>query len=62
MPQDHFWTEAPFSYSSQTLNIIKGNLIDQASQNLEVFDTCESTQAFEKVLKDAVPQMINSMK
>ena len=29
MSQDHFWTEAPFGYSSQTLNIIEGNLIDK---------------------------------
>ena len=62
MPQDHFCTEAPFGYSSQTLNITKGNLIDQADQNLEVVDVVESTQAFEKVLKDAVPQMVDILK
>ena len=61
MPKDHFWIEAPFGYSSQTLNMTEGNLIDQAGQNLEVVDIIESTQAFKKVLKDAVPQMVNSM-
>ena len=44
------------------MNITEGNLIDQADQNLEAVDAVESTQAFEKVLKDAVPQMIDILK
>ena len=52
MPQDHFWTEVPYNYSSQTLNIIEGNLIDQIGQKLKTVNTIESfdSQAFEKVL------------
>ena len=38
MPQDRFWTEAPFGYSSQTLNTTEGNLINQTGQNLEVIN------------------------
>ena len=44
------------------MNITEGNLIDYVDQNLEVVDAVESTQAFEKVLKDAVPQMIDILK
>ena len=65
MPKDHFCTEAPFGYSNQTLNITEGNLIDQANQNLEVVDDIiesSDSQAFEKVLKDTVPQMIDILK
>ena len=65
MPQDHFRTEAPFGYSSQTLNITEGNLINQTGQNLEVVDDIiesSDSQAFEKVFQDAVPQMVNILK
>ena len=64
MPQNYFCTQAPFGYSSQTLNITEGNLIDQTCQNLEVVDVAiESTnsQAFEKASLDAIPQMFNSL-
>ena len=57
MPHDHFWTETPFSYSSQTLNITEGNLINQTGQNLEVVDDImenSNSQAFEKIFQDAV--------
>ena len=64
IPLDHFWTEALFGYSNQTLNITKGNLINQTCQNLEVVNTIESSdsQAFVKILQDVLPQMVSSMK
>lgn len=45
MPQDHFWTEAPFGYSSQTLNITEGNLINQTGQKLKAVNTIESSNS-----------------
>ena len=64
MPQDHFWTEILFGYSSQILNITKGNLIDQMGQKLKVVNTNESpdSHGFVKILQDAVPQMVSSVK
>ena len=65
MPHDHFWTQAPFGYSSQTLNITEGNLINQTCQNLEVVDDIiesSDSQAFEKVFQDAIPQMVDILK